>query len=72
MRTVVVVVIQPVIQVRLDLLDRSVDLPAKRDLIKLLQYRFVEPLADSVRLRVAHLGFRVLDVVEREIELVIV
>ena len=45
-----VVVMQPFIQIGLKRVDAVVELLAERDLIKLLQDRLVEPLADAVGL----------------------
>ena len=45
-----VVVMQPFTQIGLQCLDGLVDLFAERDLIELLQYRFVKALADAVGL----------------------
>lgn len=61
MSTVVIVVIQPVIQVFLQLLNRQVNLFPKRDLVKLIENGFMEALANAIGLRVAHLGFRMFD-----------
>lgn len=41
-RSFVVVVIDPAVQIDLKLVDVSIDLFAKRDLVKFLQYRFME------------------------------
>ena len=66
MRALVVLVGDPVIQVGLQLFDAAIDLAPERDLVKLLQNRFVEALGDAVGLRVPDLGLRVLDVVQRK------
>ena len=49
MRAFGVVDVEPRIKISLKLFDRFVQSLAERDLIKLLQYRFVEPLAASRR-----------------------
>ena len=54
-----VVTVDPCIHIRLRLLERPVEPFAKRHLIELLQHRFVEPLADAVRMGVTSFGFRV-------------
>ena len=51
MRALVVVVVQPVIEIGLQLFDGLEDLFAERDLIELLQNCLVKALADTVRLR---------------------
>lgn len=71
MRALFVVVGDPFIQVGLQLFDAAIDLTPERDLVELLQNRFVEALADAVGLRMPDLGLRVLDVVQRQIELII-
>jgi hypothetical protein len=48
MSTFVVVVVQPAVRTGLQRVDAVTERLAKRDLIKLLQYRLVEPFADSV------------------------
>ena len=47
----IVVVIDPLVQIDLQLLDGLIDLLAECDLIKLLQDGLVEPLANAVGLR---------------------
>ena len=46
-----VVVMYPLIQIGLQLLNAFVEVLAERDLIELLQNGLVEPLADAVSLR---------------------
>src|SRR5215471_12835322 len=60
----------PSIKVGLQLVDRVVDLLAERDPVKLVQDSAMEALADSVRLRALGLCAAVIDVLNREIELV--
>ena len=60
----IVVVIDPLVQVDLQLLDGLIDLLAEGDLIKLLQVGLMEPFADAVGLRRSDLGLGVLDVVD--------
>jgi hypothetical protein len=52
---------QPLVEVGLQLVDRPVDLLAKRNLVELLENRLVEALADPIRLRSLRLGLRVID-----------
>jgi len=72
MRALVVVVMQPCVQVGLQCIDAVIELFAERDLIKLLQHRLVEPLADAVGLGRLHLGLCVVDIVDRQEELEVV
>lgn len=51
MRALVVVEVQPVIEICLQRFDGLKDLFAERDLMELLQDRLVKALADAVRLR---------------------
>ena len=61
MRAVVVVEMQPLIQIGLQRVDAVIELLAERNLVELLQDRLVEPLADAVGLGRLHLGFRVIN-----------
>ena len=61
---------EPRIEVHLELDETAVELFPKRDLIELLQDGLVKPLADAVGLRTLHLRLRVIDVVDRQEELV--
>ena len=71
MSSFIVVVRQPLVQIFLQLLQRLVQLFAEGHLIKLVQDRLMEPLADPIRLRRHRFGFRVIDIINRQIELVI-
>lgn len=68
----VIVVMQPFIQIGLKRVDAIVELLAERDLIELLQNRLVEPFTDPVRLGRFDLGLGVVDVVDSQEELEIV
>jgi hypothetical protein len=59
-----IVVGQPFIEVRIELF-------AKRHLVELLQHRLVEAFADAIGLRSPGLGLRMVDVVDREIQFVV-
>ena len=72
MRPPRVVFDQPGVEIGLQLVDRVIDLFAERDSVKLVQDSAVEALTDSVRLWALGLGAAVIDVLDREIELVIV
>ncbi len=51
MRALVVIVVQPFIQIDLKRIDAVIELLAEGDLVELLQDRLVEPLSDAVGLR---------------------
>src|SRR6516162_7380746 len=70
MRPQIVVLDQPGIEVSLQLVDAAVDLLAERDAIELIQYGAMEALTDSIGLRALRLGAAVIDVLDREVELV--
>ena len=67
-----VVALDPLIQIGLQLFDRCIDLFAKRDLVELFQNRLVESLTDAVGLRALRFTLGVIDVFQREIQLVLV
>ncbi len=69
-----VVVLQPFIQISLQRFDAFVELLAERDLVELLQDRFMKPLADTVCLRRFHLGLCVIYIVDcqKKLEFVLV
>ena len=71
MSSFIVVVRQPLVQIFLQLLQRLVQFFAEGHLIKLVQDRLMEPLADPIRLRRNRFGFRVIYIINRQIELVI-
>ena len=62
----------PEVEVGLEVLDRLVELLAEGDAIKLVEHGLVEALDDAVGLRALGLGSGVVDVLDREIELVFV
>lgn len=64
MRALAVVVIDPVVQIRLQLVDGPVDLAPERHLVELLQDGLVESLADAIGPRVTHLGLGVFNVID--------
>ena len=67
-----VVFADPHIKIGLQLVTGTVHLFAERDAIKLIEHGLVEALADTVGLRALRLGARVIDVLDREIELILV
>ena len=70
MRPVLIVTLDPGIEVGLEFGDRLIDLLAEDDAIELIEHRLVEPLNDAIRLRALGLGARMVDILERQIELV--
>ncbi len=51
MRALVIVMVKPFVQIDLQRINAVIEFLAERDLVKFLQDRFVEPLADAVCLR---------------------
>jgi len=72
MRSLAIVLGEPGIKISLQLRDRAVDLLAERHAVELVEQRFVEALADAVGLRAPRLGARVIDVLDRQVEFVLV
>ena len=64
-----VVFFDPAIQIGLQLVDRTIHLLAESDTVKLVEHGLVEAFADSVGLRAFGLGARVIDVLDRKVEL---
>jgi hypothetical protein len=69
-RTLRVVVDQPGIEVRLELLHALVELGAKGDAEELVQDRAVEALHEAVGLRLANSGAPMLDVIQGQVQLI--
>jgi hypothetical protein len=67
-----IVFLDPRIQIGLQLVDRTTHLLAEGDTVELVEHGFVEALADAVGLRALSLGTRMIDVLDREIELILV
>src|SRR5512132_1548558 len=67
-----VVLAEPFVQVGLQLGDRPVELLAKGNAVELVQHGLVEALADPIRLRALGLGPTVVDILDRQVELVLV
>ena len=72
MCAIVVVIVQPFIKIPLQFFNGAIDFAAECNLIKLLQNRFMETLANAIGLWMPHFCFGVLNVVQCQIELVIV
>src|SRR5271165_4135373 len=62
----------PEVEVGLEVVDRGVDLLAEGDAVELVEHGLVEALDDAVGLRAPGLGSGVVDVLDRQIELVFV
>src|SRR4029079_11957420 len=63
---------QPGIEVGLQLVDGPIDLLAERHPVELVEHGAMEALADTVGLRALGLGAGVVDVLDRQVELVFV
>jgi len=59
------------VQIGLQVSDRTVDLLSKGDAVELVERGLVESVDDPIRLRALGLGSRVVDVLDRQIELVL-
>lgn len=70
MGALMIVKMHPTVKVLLQCLNRTVHLFAERDLIELLFDRAVEPLTNPVGLWAASFCARVVDVLQRQIQLV--
>ena len=71
-RPFLIVTLDPAIKIDLEIGNRAVDLFAKGDAIELIEHRLVEPLDDAIRLWALGLGARMVDVLERQVELIFV
>ena len=67
-----IIIDEPSIEVGLQLLNGPVDLFAERDAVELVEQGAMEAFADSVGLRALGLGTGVVDVLDRQVELVFV
>ena len=67
-----IVLVDPQIEIGLQLVDRTIHFFAERDTIELIEHGFVEALTDAVDLRALGLGARVINVLDRKIEFVFV
>lgn len=72
MRSLGAVLLDPYISILLQFFQGRVDLLAEGRLIELILNRLVEPLADTVGLRVTCLGLAVVNVLDGSVELVFV
>ena len=69
---VVVVILQPEIEVDLQLLQRCVEGLAESRRVELILQGLVEALADPVGLRMAGLGAAVIDILDGQVQLIFV
>src|SRR4029077_1957190 len=67
-----IVLVNPDIEIGLQLVDETIHLFAERDTVKLIEHGLVEALADAVGLRALGLSARVINVLDREVEFVLV
>ena len=72
MRSLVVVVDEPSVEVSLQLVDRQVDLLTEGDPVEFVKDGAMKALANAIGLRAFSLGAAVVDVLDGQIELVIV
>ena len=72
MRSSLIVFDDPSVEIGLQLVDHPVDLLAESHPIELIQHGAMEALADAVGLRALGLGAAVIDVLDRQVELVFV
>src|SRR5205823_8653850 len=72
MGSLLVVFDDPGIEVGLQLVDRAIDLLAERQPVELVEHGSMETLADAVGLRALCLGAAVIDVLDRQVELIFV
>ena len=72
MRSLLVVLPQPGVQVSLQLLQRAIDLLPEGHAIQLVQHGLVEPFADPVRLGMPGLRAGMINVLGREISFILV
>src|SRR2546430_11516499 len=70
MGTLLVVFDEPAVEIGLQLVDCQIDLLAERNSVEFVQDSAMETLANAVGLRALGLGAAVIDVLDREIELV--
>jgi hypothetical protein len=70
MRPLLIVITNPHIEIGLRLVRCTVYLFAEHDAIKFIERGLVEAFTDAVGLRAVGLGARVIDVLDREVELI--
>ena len=67
-----VILHEPLIEIALQILYTCIDLFPECDAVKFIENRFVESLAEPIGLRILHLRLRVLNVIDRQEQLVVV
>ena len=70
MWSTIIVFAQPGIEIGLQLVERVIDPLAERDPVELVQHGAMEAFADAVGLRALGLGAAVIDILDRQVELV--
>ena len=70
MRAPVIILLHPFVKSSLQFLNAAVDPLAKGDAVELIQQGFVETLADAIGLRAARFCPRVVDILNRQVELI--
>ena len=70
-RPFLVVILDPIIEIALQLADRAVDFLAEGDAVELVERGLVEALTNSMRLRALGFGARVIDILDCEVELIL-
>src|SRR6185503_11754152 len=72
MRTLLIVPLERMIQILLQFFQRVIDLLAESDCVELLLERPIEAFTDAVSLWMARLGLAVINILQRQVELVLV
>jgi len=63
----IIVIIEPSLQILLQLVNSIVDLSAKSYPLKLIQHRLMKPLTNTITLRTSRLGLAVIDVLHSQV-----
>ena len=71
-RSLLIVLREPSVEIGLQLLNPAIELLAERHAVELVEQRLVEAFADAVGLRASRLGARVIDVFDRQVQLLLV
>ena len=70
MRSLLIIRSEPFVDVNLKFLQGAVQLLSEEQAVALILHGFVEPLTDTIRLRVTGFGPGVVDVLNRQVELI--
>lgn len=71
MGAIMVVAMNPLIEIDLKIFNRFIDSFAERDLVKLIEECFMEALTDTIGLRALRFGFGMIDVTHSQIQLIV-